>query len=156
MRVLAGTIAALALLAPQAHALGLGIGTPPGALTPFRPDATATASGTMLITGALGSWTLTITDGTAGTTSPGHLKRGAVCTSGVAYLGSPLLVTATALIGSATSAGPKSLSGTAQAVASGPATAATTLTTAFSQPIAADEVLQQGCAYTATVTFTLT
>jgi hypothetical protein len=147
---------ALALLAPSAHGLGLGIGTPPGGLSPFRPGATAQASGTLTVTGALTNWTLQITDGTAGTTNPGHLKRSVLCSFGVTYLSNPLSITVSPLVGSASSSGPQSLSATPTTVATGAATAATTVTAAFSQDISTNEVLEQGCVYGATVTFTLT
>ncbi|MFL5843589.1 MAG: hypothetical protein ACJ762_02775 [Solirubrobacteraceae bacterium] len=156
MRLLAVTVVAFALLTPSAHALGIGIGTPPGGLSPFRPGATATATGTMVITLATSSWTLTVADGTSGTTNPGHLKRGATCTSGVTYLAQPLTIEAAPLIGSATPSPARSLSGTAQTLATGPATATATITTNFSQVIGSSEVLQQACIYGATVTFTLT
>lgn len=156
MRVLALSAVSLALLAPSAHALGIGLGTPPGPLSPFRPGATATASGTMVVTAALTTWTLRVSDGTSGTTNAGHLKRGATCTAGVDYLGQPLTIEAAQLIGSATPSPARALSAAAQTIATGPATVTTTITTNFTQVIAADEVLQQGCTYGATVTFTLT
>jgi hypothetical protein len=155
VRIVVATVAALAVLTPSAHALGIGVGTAPGGLSPFRPGATATASGTMIVTTASSNWTLQVTDGTAGTTSPGHLKRGAACTSGVSYLANPLTITTTALVGTASSTGAQGLGASAQTVATGPPTVSTTLTTSFSQAIGADEVLQQGCVYTATVTFSL-
>lgn len=147
--------AALAAGAPPAAGLSIGVGTPPGPLTPFQPGATARASGTLVVASPLASWTLTAVDGTPGTATPGRLQRSALCSGGVPYLAQPLTVTATALLGGATSAGGRALGAVPVSLATGPATLATTLTTSFTQAIGAAETLVSGCSYSVTVTYTL-
>lgn len=142
-------------LTGEAQALGLSVGTPPGSLSPFRPGATATATGTLVISSPLAAWTLQISDGTAGTPVPGHLQRSALCSQGVSSLAQPLSITSAALLGTSTSTGPQSLGSAPVTVSSGPATVATTVTTNYSQVIGGSEALVQGCAYTVTVTYTL-
>ena len=129
--------------APSPHLLALGVTTPIGALAPFAPGRTATATGVLAVTSTSG-WTLTASVN-------GRLQRSVSCSTGASQLAQPLSVSATPLVGSST--GAKSLSSTAATVASGPTT--TTITTNVSQTVGSAEAVTAGCAYTATITFTL-
>jgi hypothetical protein len=79
------------------------------------------------------------------------------CTGSDAQLANPLDVTVNSLVPGVTSAGSKSISGTAQTVASSTSAllAANLLTTNYSQVIPSSEIMLAGCVYTMTATYTL-
>jgi hypothetical protein len=126
--------------------------------TTLAPGATPTASGTLIATDTSTTWTLQVKDSSA--TTPGKLDAagGPTCAGSESSLASAVSV---AVSGAGTSAGAVSISGTNQTVASaggGNPTAtlsATTLTTSYTQPIAATELLTAGCVYSLTATYTL-
>jgi hypothetical protein len=132
--------------------LSLAVTTPAGALSPFKPGATGTSVG-LLTAVSPSSWTLQVSDTSATSPAPGHLLRQS-CSTGVASLAQALKVTATPAVGTGTSNGQKSISATAQTVATGPA-GTSAVTVSYSQTVGAGEAIPTGCTYQMTVTYTL-
>jgi hypothetical protein len=159
------TVAATAALAGSASAattgdqavagttlstLSLGVSTPAVPLTNFSPGSIATGTGAVVVT-STNPWTLKAAD-SAG--HAGHLAAAALgCTGSEASTANPLSVTTTGLLGSSSSAGAVSLSGTAQNVATG--SFADTLTNAYSLVLGNTETMLTGCAYSTTITYTV-
>jgi hypothetical protein len=174
--IVAGTtVAALAATAPSAFAVGadlpvsgttlgslaLTVSTPAVFTTSFSPGNTASASGVVLATSTSPSWTLTAKDN--GTGAGKMIQTGGTCTGSDSQLTNALTLTVdgTALTGGQ-SAGSKTLSGSAQTVASASAgatnllpIAAAPLTVAYSQVIPTTQVMTAGCIYGLTTTFTI-
>jgi hypothetical protein len=147
-------ICALALPVPASSlVLGLSISTPAGPLTPFHPGTTGIATSALTVTGLLG-WTLQVADTNGASPAKGHLLQGtgASCSLGEANLANPLTVTASG--SGVTSNGPVSLSATNQTVATGNTFLAGGINISYSQAIAATEMLESGCLYSVTVTYT--
>jgi len=150
------TAVVLGMSATPACALGLTAGSG-ASLMPFRPGQTATGSGSLTVIDLTiaSSWTLTVSD--AGT-GAGHMVKaaGPTCTGSDGQLTNALTVTVPSS-GVATSAGLKTISGTATTVSTG----TTTLTlgiglaTNYSQTIPASQVMLTGCVYSLTATYTL-
>jgi hypothetical protein len=139
-----------------ATSLALTAGTGAVFATNFQPSATATQSGALTATDTNPSWTLQVQDNAA--TNPGKLQAAATgCTGSDAVLANALTVTVSSGLGGVVSAGSKTISGTAQTVASATSQllAANVLTTAYSQVIPATEVMKSGCLYSLTSTYTL-
>lgn len=136
--------------------LALANGTGATFLTNFTPGGTATASGSLTATDTSPSWTLSVKDAAA--TNAGHMAAAASgCTGSDASLTNALQTHVTSALGGVTSAGPVSISGTNQTVASATAQAlaASVLTTAYTQVIPSTQVMVTGCAYSLTATYTL-
>jgi hypothetical protein len=136
--------------------LSLAAALPATFTTGFQAGSTATTTGLLTATDTSPSFSLTVQDNATGT--PGHMVAAASgCTGSAASLGNPLSVNVSSLLGGVTSAGPISVSGTAQTVASATnqLLAATVFTANYSQTIAASEVLRTGCVYSLTATYTL-
>lgn len=160
--LLAG-LATAAGVSLDAPAPGLAIAlsvSPPAALTPFIHGSTATSNGNGVDAGILTvtdlvGWTLTAADSNTGTNA-GHLVRGAGCSTGTLALAQPLSVTVvpTAAFVTASSSGARSLSASAQTVATG--TGSGVVNTNYSQVIGSAEQLLVGCSYSLTVAYTLT
>ena len=130
--------------------LSLGVSTPAVALTNFAPGSIATGTGALLVT-STNPWSLSAKD-SAG--NAGHLKAAALgCTGSEASTANPMSVTTSGLLGSTSSAGAVSLTGSDQPVASG--SFADTLTNAYSLTLANTEVMLTGCAYSTTITYTV-
>jgi len=148
---LAGALAAsLASCPPADAALALGITTPTVALS-LNPGATATASGTIVVTPGIGTWSVSAADTTG---HAGHLAQGAGClAAGEALTANALSVAATGIALGTSSSGTKTISGSAQAVATG--TLADTLTLSYGLVVGSGERLPFGCVYSTTVTYTL-
>jgi hypothetical protein len=124
--------------------------------TGFQPGSTATTTGILTLTDTNPIWNLSVRD--AGTGSPGHMAAGALgCAGSESSLQNPLSVSLTSLLGGVTSAGPVSISGSNQTVASATnqLLAASVFTTNYSQTIESSEVLLAGCVYSLTATYTL-
>ena len=158
-RCCGGTAAAwlVALFVPAAaEALGLAVSTPLSALSGLQAGSTATASGALTVTpDPTAGWTLSAQDTDTADGHPGHLLRsGAGCTTGPAFLASALSVTGTPSV-SGTSSGARSLSSSAQSLATGPALTVTAVNLSLSQVVGSTEALQGGCTYSLTITFTL-
>jgi hypothetical protein len=141
--------------APAAHAL-ITIAATPAVLSDFAPASSATGSGALTVSDTSGTWTLQAEDQGSGA---GHMTAAAVgCTGSDAQLADPLQLSVTNLPSGAVSGGTISLSATNQTVASATdqsALVADVLTTNFTQPIPATELMRVGCLYSLTVTFTL-
>jgi hypothetical protein len=164
------TVGAFAALVPSAFAadqtvagttlgtLSLSVNTPAAFGSTLSPGTTATGTGGLLATSTNPSWTLSAKDAAA--TTPGKMDSagGPLCTGSESSLQSAVSVT---ISGGGTSAGPVTLSGVDQKVASAGGSvptaplAAAVLTTGYSQAIASTEVLTTGCVYSLTATYTL-
>lgn len=136
--------------------IAISIGTPvAGFTTNFQPGGSATTSGTLVATDTSATPTLQVADATS-TTNKGHMQAAAAgCTGSEAVLANALSVTVPSG-GGLTSAGPISISGTNQNVATASAPiAAATVTTNYTQNINAGETLLTDCVYNITNTYTL-
>ena len=136
--------------------LALTAGTGAVFATNFSPGNTASQTGLLTATDTSPSWTLQVQDNAA--SGAGHMKAGTLgCTGSDAQLANPLDVTVNSLVPGVTSAGSKSISGSAQTVASSTSAllAANLLTTNYSQVIPSSEIMLAGCVYTMTATYTL-
>lgn len=139
--------------------LALTAATPATFGTTIAPGATANSTGgTLTATSTSPSWSITVADQAAGT--PGHLVAAGVgCTGSASSLANAASVTVTPVIanGSITSAGAKSLSGSATQVvsAANALLAATVFTTAYQQVVGSSEILTAGCVYSLTATYTI-
>lgn len=146
--------------------LAISVDTPAVFTSNFNPDnvsvATpngATATGAVIATSTNPAWTLTAND--QGATTPGRMDAAALgCSSSDSSLTDALKVQVAASVLGSHSAGVKTLSGTAQTVASATALlplplAADVLTTTYTQSIPAIQHMETGCVYSATTTFTL-
>jgi hypothetical protein len=140
-----------------AGTLSLSVGTPAAFGTTLSPGTTQTAVGTLLATSTNPSWNLAVRDNAS---TPGKMDAlgGLTCTGSEANLTNALSVNVT---GGGTSAGPVSISGVDQTVASAGGSnpdaplAAATLTNNYSQTIGSGETLTAGCVYSLTATYTL-
>jgi hypothetical protein len=147
-------IYALALPVPASSlVLGLSVSTPAGPLAPFHPGMTGSATSALTVTGLLG-WTLQVADTSSASPAIGHLLKGtgASCSLGEANLTNPLTVTASG--SGVTSNGPVSLSATNQTVATGNTFLAGGINISYNQGIGTTEMLESGCSYSVTVTYT--
>lgn len=148
--VLAGAliVAATAAAAPAEAALGLGVSTPTVALS-LKPGQTASGNGGVVVTPGIGTWQLSVADTTA---AQGHLAK----TTGCPSYAEPQTTNALTISASgplSTSTGPKTVTNSAQVLASG--TLGDTLTMLLSLSVGASELLPVGCTYTTTLTYTL-
>ena len=139
--------------------LALTVNTPAVFTTGFSPGNTASASGIVLATSTNPSWTLTAKDNGDGA---GKMVVGATgCDGSDSELDNALKITVDGnVLTGGQSAGQKTLSGTAQTVASAGAgsllpIAAAPLTVAYSQVIPDDQIMTAGCIYGLTTTFTI-
>lgn len=124
--------------------------------TGFEAGNTATTTGLLTLTDTEPSWSLSVQD--EASADPGHMTAAALgCTGSEPSLQNPLQVEVTSLLGGAHSAGPVSVSGSAQTVSSGTdqLLAADVFTANYAQAIEADESLATGCIYSMTATYTL-
>lgn len=164
------TFAAMGLIATPAMALSTGeavtgttlsslsltAGTGAVFATNFSPGNTATSTGALTATDTNNSWTLQVKD--SGTGAGKMVSAGGpTCSGSDSTLTDPLAVSVTSPLGGVTSAGQVSISGTNQTVASATnqLLAADVLTTNYSQPIPANQVMTAGCVYSLTATYTL-
>jgi hypothetical protein len=143
--------ASLAFAAPAGAALSIGIGTPLSALV-IRPGATATSSGTLVITPGVGSWSLSAHDATG---HAGHLvpAGGAACTGVEPQTANPLTVSASGIAAGTTSTGSKVVGSSPQTIVSG--LLADTVSVTFGLTIGQSERIAVGCPMSTTVTYTL-
>jgi hypothetical protein len=121
----------------------------------FSPGNTATSTGVLTATDTSASWTLKARDAGAGA---GHMvAAGLGCTGSSSQLVNATSVAVTSPLGGVTSAGPVSLSGTDQTVASATnqLLAANALTTNYSVVLPSSEIMLTGCVYSQSVTYTL-
>jgi hypothetical protein len=173
--------AAFAALAGPAHAittpqvvtaspdnyLAVGVATPVVYLSNFRPGASATGAGAVAVTSTQ-AWTLKVHDGAA--SNPGTLAKagaaidpltgtpvaGAVCpATSAAKTANQLNISGAGVLGTTTAGAGGAIGG-----ALAPATVASglftdTISTSFSLLVGAGELLSSGCAYSATLTYTL-
>jgi hypothetical protein len=140
--------------APPAAALISLTAGPTASLSPFGVGQTATGSSFLTATDPSGTWTLQAQDQGAGAGQMVASPTG--CTNSSTPLTNPLQVSVSnAPSGVSTSA--INLSAANQTVASATSTplTAATLTTNYTQVIAANQVLLTGCVYTITVTYSL-
>lgn len=174
--VVAGAAVSALAVAPAANADTLGqavSGTTLGTLaltaetpalfgTTLSPGTTSHSSGgTITAVDTAPSWTLSVKDSVQA--NDGHMQAAAIgCTNSETALANRAFVTVTPVVAnpSITSAGSVEVtgsSGVGSTVASASAVplAATVFTTAYDQAVNANEVLQSGCAYSMTNTFTL-
>jgi hypothetical protein len=124
--------------------------------TGFQAGNTATTTGLLTLTDTDPSWSLTVNDASTG--NPGHMTAAALgCAGSEGSLQNPLSVNLTSVLGGVGSAGPVSISGVPQTVASATnqLLAASVLTANYSQTINPSEVLLAGCVYSLTATYTL-
>lgn len=139
--------------------LGLTAQTPAEFLTNFSPAKTATTSGEIVATSTNPTWTLTAEDN--GTGAGKMVKGAAGCSQSDATLDNPISVTVSGgPLSPDNSAGKKALTADPQTVASASGLnilplAAALLTTSYEQVIPADQVMETGCVYSLTTTFTL-
>ena len=141
------TAAAIAA-APAEAALGLGVSTPTVALS-LQPGQTASGSGDVVVTPGIGTWQLSVADTTG---HQGHLAKTAGCPSyAEAQTTNALTIRANGPL--STSAGTKTVSNSAQALASG--TLGDTLTMSLGLAVGSSETLPVGCNYSTTLTYTL-
>jgi hypothetical protein len=146
-------ICALALGAPPAAdaVITIGVGSPTVVLANFGPGRSASGSGTVTITAVATAWTLTVADttGHAGKLAPAATG----CTGAESLTANALRVSVSGLLGSTVSNGTKTISGSAQTVATG--NGSDSLTASFSLPVGATERMPTGCVFSTTVTWTV-
>jgi hypothetical protein len=137
--------------APAGAAVTLGVGSPTAVLSNFGPGRTATGTGTVTVTAVLTSWTLTVSDASG---NAGHLVPAATgCAGAATQTANALRVSVSGLLGSTTSAGPKTVSGSEQTVASGNGSDA--LTASYSLIVGSTERMPTGCVFSTPVTWTV-
>ena len=127
----------------------------PVVMSGLQPGISATGTGALVVVSTKSSWSMTVQD--TAVTAPGHMLAAATgCAGSTASLASPLSVQVTSLLGGVTSAGPISLSGAAQSVATATGVlGAAALVTSYTQPVSASEALLTGCGYSISATYTL-
>jgi hypothetical protein len=152
--------------------LALSVSTPASAFINFAPNHTATSAGAIVLTDTDTNWTLSAEDDNATTALAGHptidtaagAYSAAVCSGSEASVGgsNTLGVKVTGITGiDSTLAGAFHQIGHTAVVVAKPATstalplAAAAAVTSYSLPIGASEVINTGCPYTMTVTYTL-
>jgi hypothetical protein len=151
--LVAVTVVLLLATARPAWAVpGLGVSTPSVALATFAPGSTATGGGSLTVTTVPpGAWTLKAADTTG---HAGHLVPGAVgCAGNEAQTVSPLVVSASGLLGSTVSAGAVTIGSSALTVATG--SASDTVSVAYSLVVERTEAMSTGCVFSTTVTYTV-
>ena len=149
----ASLVAALVLLlataAPAYAVLSIGIGTPPPSMD-LAPGTSATSVGTLVVTPGIGAWTVTVRDAANG----GHLKPAvAGCAGAQTQTVNALTVRAQGALGTSTSSGTKTVSASAQGIATG--TLADTLTVTYGISILNTERMPAGCVFSTTLTYTI-
>ena len=149
--VVGGLVACALCAAPgSAAALGLGVSVPSLAMTNFAPGNTATASGSLVVSGVLSPWTLKASD----SVNAGHLvSSGATCAGSETQTVNPLSLSASGLLPTTNSAGTITVGTSPQTVANG--SAADTVNVSYSLVIDRTEIMRAGCVFSTTVTFTV-
>ena len=151
----AALIAAAALAAVPASASALGISvTGTGTLSGLQPGQTSTSPATALaVTGVLAPWSLSVTAEASPT--PGHLRSsGPGCANSPAALAQPLHMDTVRGLPTTTVDRPAlDLGSGATQLAHG--TAADVLSVVYSQQVLTSEPLVSGCAYSITLTYTV-
>jgi hypothetical protein len=143
-------VASLALAGPASAAPTIGVGAPTATITNFGPGRTATGTGSIIVTAVLTAWTLTVSD----PSHAGHLVPGATgCSGAETQTVNPLTVSVSGVLGSTVSAGTKTISAGAQAVASG--NGSDTLTASYSLVIGPTEQMPAACVFSTPVTWTV-
>lgn len=149
-----------------ASSIALSVPTPAAFATSFTPGSTsASTGGTVTAVSTSPSWTLAAKDGAPGATTAGKMDAATpgvgTCANSANELGNALSLGVAPVVANGaitgTAGSPVTLSGSDQTVASASAVtlAATVFNTNFSQTIGAAELLQSGCLYTLTTTYTL-
>ena len=147
--VLAALALLLAAAAPAHAALSIGVGTPPPPMD-LAPGGSDTSVGTLIVTPGIGSWTVTVRDAA----NAGHLKPAAAgCAGAEPQTANALTVQAQGALGTTTSSGTKTVSGSAQGIATG--TLADTLTVTYGISILNTERMPAGCVFSTTLTYTV-
>jgi hypothetical protein len=171
--VVAGAAVSALAIAPAANAATLGqavSGTTLGTLaltaetpalfaTGLAPGSTSTSSGgTLTAVDTTPTWNLSVKDSVLA--NDGHMQAtSGTCTTSEPALANRAFVGVTPVVANAaiTSSGSTEVTGADALVASATAVplAATVFTTAYSQAVNTNELLQSGCVYAMTNTFTL-
>jgi hypothetical protein len=148
--IVAAVVSLLAAPASAEAALSIAVASPTVAMS-LQLGHTATATSSVVVSPAVGTWQLSVADLTG---HAGHLAKAATCPSyAAAQTANALSITASGPLPTTTSNGTKTVGSSSQLIASG--TLTDTVSLSLSLGVLGSELLPVGCTYSTTLTYTL-